>query len=227
MTPYYEKNGITIYCGDSDVIRPTIPDIDSIISDVPYGVDFDTDYTRFSNAKRSDLLNTHRRIKGDKKPFDPTHLLEYNKVTIFGANNFSLPNGTFLVWDKRASDGDSTLMADAEIAWLNTGHGVYIFRHTWGGFKRASERGTSYHPSQKPVVVMQWLLKRTNPRGLICDPYMGSGSTLVAAQNMGYQAVGIELDEDYCKIAVERLRQQSLFSVPETKKPEVKQGELF
>jgi len=87
-----------------------------------------------------------------------------------------------------------------------------------------------FHPTQKPVALMSYLIcTYTNPGDLILDNTMGSGTTLVAAQNEGRRAVGIELSEDYCKIAVERLRQPSFFSVPTNGKvkTEVKQLELL
>ena len=84
------------------------------------------------------------------------------------------------------------------------------------------------HPTTKPLWLLNQLITTsTNPSDIIIDSFMGSGTTLKAAQDLGRRCVGIELDEDYCKIAVERLRQQSLFSVPETKKPEVRQVKLF
>lgn len=74
------------------------------------------------------------------------------------------------------------------------------------------------HPTKKPVALMSYLIRTyTNLGELILDNTMGSGTTLVAAQNEGRQAVGIELSEEYCKIAVERLRQPSLFTLPSNK----------
>lgn len=213
MTPYYDRDGITIWCGDCLEIMPGLDDIDSLISDVPYGIDFDTDYTRFSGGASEQ--HRHRHIAGDDKAFDPSHLLKHRRVALFGANTFALPIGAYLVWDKRTPGANKNVMADAEIAWLNSGHGVYIFEHSWDGFNRASERGTNYHPAQKPVAVMQWIIQKVRPQGLICDPYMGSGSTLVAAQREGRRAGGIELSEEYCQTAVERLRQPGFFSLPQ------------
>ncbi len=211
--PFYDRDGITIWCGDCLEVMPGLDDIDSLISDVPYGIDFNTDYTRFSGGASEQ--HRHRHIAGDDKAFDPLHLLKHRRVVLFGANTFSLPIGAYLVWDKRTPGANKNVMADAEIAWMNNGHGVYIFEHAWDGFNRASERGTNYHPAQKPVAVMQWIIQKAKPQGLICDPYMGSGSTLVAAQREGRQAVGIELDESYCQIAVERLASPTFFSLPQ------------
>jgi site-specific DNA-methyltransferase (adenine-specific) len=76
-----------------------------------------------------------------------------------------------------------------------------------------------FHPTQKPVALLAYLIRTyTNPGDLILDNTMGSGTTLVAAQNEGRQAVGIEISEEYCKIAVDRLRQPSFFSIPDKPK---------
>lgn len=210
MKPYYQDDYITIYHGDCLEILPGLVGIDSLITDPPYGVDFDTDYTRFSGFTRraSDApSNTHQAIKGDNKPFDPGPFLKYLHVVLFGANNYALPPGSLLIWDKRTIGGFKGVMADAEVAWMNSGHGVYIFQHTWDGFNRASERSTAYHPSQKPVILLSWIIQKARPGGLICDPYAGSGSTLVAAKQLGLKAIGIEIVESYCEIAARRIEQ--------------------
>jgi site-specific DNA-methyltransferase (adenine-specific) len=87
-----------------------------------------------------------------------------------------------------------------------------------------SERGKhNNHPTVKPLAIMQYLVRLTKTPNddMVLDPFMGSGTTLVAAQNEGRQAIGIELSEDYCKIAVERLRQPSFFSIPDKVKNNV------
>ena len=227
MIPFYQDEYTTIYHGDSREILPTLADIDSVISDVPYGVDLDTNYKRFSGGESTSA--SHKAIKGDSSAFDPSHLMKYRRVVLFGANNFTLPAGTFLVWDKRTPHGNKNVMADAEIAWFNSGHGVYILNHAWDGFNRASEHGTKYHPAQKPVALMQWVIGIVKPKGTVCDPYMGSGSALIAARNLGYKAIGIELDLNYCQITVDRLLATPLpFPMfDETKKEDEKQLKMF
>ena len=78
----------------------------------------------------------------------------------------------------------------------------------WSGGYRDSERGTSFHPCQKPVALMRWCLSFCD--GTILDPFMGSGTTLRAAKDLGRQAIGIEIEEKYCEIAANRLRQKVL-----------------
>ena len=131
---------------------------------------------------------------------------------LFGGNYFAdrLPTASgWIVWDKmRPEDLDQ---ATAELAWTNFVKGVRVFRFLWNGMIRASDEMLQ-HPTQKPVALMTWILSlRWTPPGTVLDPFMGSGTTLVAAKQLGRRAIGIEIEEKYCEIAIERLRQRSLF----------------
>jgi len=217
VKPYYDKGGITIYCGDYKKLLHLIGDISQVVTDPPYGIDHPCDY--YSRG-RSNLAtcNNYVNVVGDNEPFDPQSILELKLPTVlWGANHYAdklPPSSGWLVWDKeRPDDLDQ---ATCELAWTNCVKGVRRFRYLWNGMMRAGERGENYHPTQKPVALMQWVLSlRWLPQdGVILDPFMGSGSTLVAAQKSNRRAVGIEISEDYCKIAVSRLCQPSLFSIP-------------
>jgi DNA modification methylase len=116
---------------------------------------------------------------------------------------------------KRNEDAYGSFLSDAEIAYVSGIQGVYCFRKTFAGSSKAIDAGfsayeSSAHPNQKPVDLMQWCLSFTRDDSPICDPYMGSGTTLVAAKNLGRKAIGIELEERYCEIAANRLRQSVL-----------------
>lgn len=213
--PYYERDGITIFHADCRDILPLIEPvtIDLVLTDPPYGVSFDTDFTRFTGGV-SASTGTHAPVHGDTDPFDPSPIINtFDRVILFGANAFSdrLPAGTWIVWDKRSPQGAKNVMSDGEVAWLNHGHGVYIHSHTWDGFNRASERQTAYHPTQKPVALMRWIIERwSKPGDMILDPYMGSGPVARACADAGRRYIGIELEEKYCEIAARRLQQQVL-----------------
>jgi site-specific DNA-methyltransferase (adenine-specific) len=223
VKPYYEHGGITIYHGDCREILPSLAYARAeLVTDPPYGIGWQTDYTSLRDGKNGEkgygyMRKKHDPIVGDSEPFDPTHLLSFDRAVIWGANNFSdkLPRGSWLVWDKRADNGHA-LLADAEVAWKSTGSGVFIFDYCWHGFARPSEPGTrdaggrciTFHPTQKPVALMRWSIKKLGAKGTIVDPYCGSGPTLIAAKNLGLEAIGIEIEEKYCEIAAKRLSQE-------------------
>ncbi len=188
--------------------------IDAIVSDPPWGIDADTDYTRFVNSL-SDNRNHGPRIKHDDQPFDPKPWLKFQAVALWGANCFSdrLPMGQWLVWLKKRDSQIGTFMSDAELCWTNKKRtprrapGVYCFEHVWHGFDRPAEVATVLHPTQKPIAVMRWCIRKLGlkPNSLICDPYCGSGSTAIAAEQEGHRFIGLDLDRDYLKIAKHRI----------------------
>lgn len=213
VEPYYDDGSVVLYNARCEDVLPSIDPagVDLLLTDPPYGMAHDTDYTRFTGGVANNA--THRAVAGDDAPFDPTRLTLYRHAIIFGANHFSdcLPAGSWIVWDKRSPGGSKNVMSDAEVAWSSKGRGVYVFSHSWDGFNRASERGTAYHPTQKPVALMRWIVERwTNPGDLVLDPYMGSGPIAQACHELGRRYIGIEIVEDYCAIAVSRLSQQTL-----------------
>lgn len=209
MKPYYEEDGIVIYCADCREILPTLPKVDCIITDPPYGVDFVHGHNPNNpNASKFNGIG----IVGDDMPFDPSEFLEFRHVVLWGANHYAdkLPTSDkrWLIWDKRcgiaAKDG-----SDCEMAWAKGTGGTAdrMFRHLWDGFNRDSERGIPrVHPTQKPVPLMEWCIGFYPKAELILDPFMGSGTTLVAAKKLDRKAIGIEINESYCEIAAKRLQ---------------------
>ena len=218
MTPYYSDGSVTIYHGDCRDLLPRLPRPDMLIADPPYGISLRTDYEatygkpKAISAKR----HNHAPVYGDDEPFDPSHLLGFPNLFLFGANYYRdrLPNeGGWLLWDKVCSNEVKRLASwsDGEMAWTNCFRGVRIFRHAWNGFSRSSENSYHVHPTQKPVVLMRWIIDRYGPDAdLIIDPYMGSGPTLRAAKDCGRKAIGIEYEEQYCEIAAKRMGQEVL-----------------
>ena len=213
MKPYYEQDGITIYHGDCRDILPEVwLGVDLLLADPPYGINAVTEKGKTFGTSNACDTNTYAPIFDDDKPFDPAHLLIFPKIILWGANHYAdkLPaQSCWLAWDKR--DGvKSNPLADCELAWTNLGGPARLLHHRWMGMIRASERDRRMHPTQKPVALMRWCLELAQPDGVVCDPYMGSGPTLVAAKERGLRAVGIEMEEAYCEIAATRLAQGSL-----------------
>lgn len=214
MKPYYQDEFATIYHGDCREIAPSLS-FDAVISDPPYGMDWDTDSTRFSGGTRKRGEGKRwRKVRGDAEPFDPLPWVSCEWVVLFGYHHFAsrLPVGSVLVWIKKHDDLFGTFLSDAELAWKKGGHGVYAFRRNGGNCARVQDTGVALHPTQKPESLMRWCIERSGApeSAVILDPFMGSGTTLRAAKNMGRKAIGIELDEKYCEVAAERLAQGCL-----------------
>lgn len=206
MTPYYEHAGITIYHGDCREIIGSLA-FDVVVSDPPYGISHPTDYKRRGRGKLAQCRD-YVPVFEDDKPFDPSFLAQY-KACLFGGNYFAdklPPTSGWLVWDKLRPD--LLDQATAELAWTNFVKGVRVFRFLWNGMMRASDELLE-HPTQKPVALMKWILSLPwTPAGTVIDPYMGSGTTLVAAKDLGRKAIGVEIEERYCEIAAKRLSQE-------------------
>lgn len=218
MTPYYTDDLCTIYHGDCRDVLPTIaPEtVDLVLTDPPYGIAWDTEY-RGRQMGHLTASHDYAPVAGDDEPFDPAHLLRFPRLILFGANNYAdkLPNSAgWVVWDKTGRGRHVSDLSDCEMAWTNVTGGVRLFSHLWKGMLKDSERDAKrVHPTQKPVALMSWCIgKFSTGKGLILDPYMGSGSTLRAAKDHGRKAVGVELEERYCEIAVKRLAQEVLFA---------------
>ena len=193
-----------------------------MITDPPYGINLNTDNTRFSggtcsnNAKRGNGIGSADGVPiiGDEKPFDPSFLLQYgDDQIIWGWNNYPdrLPRGTCLVWIKRLDAAFGSFLSDAETAYMSKGHGVYCIRDLSNN-AIASHR---VHPTQKPVTLMHWCLHFFPKAETILDPFMGSGTTGVAAIQLGRKFIGIEREPKYFDIACQRIEQA------------VAQGQLF
>lgn len=208
--------------GDCLTIMPTLGRFDAVVTDSPYGIGFSHGGGGGKLARSTRL--DHMPIIGDEKPFDPAPLLALGiPAVLWGGNHFAdrLPaSQSWLTWDKRCADYSND-QADCEMAWTNLGFPARMFRHVWNGMLRGSESKTPrVHPTQKPVALMEWCLGFLPDAKTILDPFMGSGTTLVACQRMGRFGTGIELDPDYFDIACKRVdeasRQPDLL-IPETR----------
>lgn len=206
----------TLYLGSCEDILPTLPKVDAVVTDPPYGIALNTDNTRFSGgsaasrAKRGCNIGTAEGapIIGDEKPFDPSFLLSLpgHKI-IWGWNNYpdKLPRGACLVWLKRNDAAFGSFLSDAELAWMSKGHGVYCRRD----LSNAAIANSRVHPTQKPIGLMRWCLEFLPKAETILDPFMGSGTTGVAALQMGRKFIGIEREPRYFEAACRRIRETS------------------
>ena len=208
--PYYhdEASGITIYHGDCREILPTLTPVGLVLTDPPYGIGW---HGHPASTVAWD------GFAGDDGELDIRFILGMDcAVVAFGANNYpnQLPHrGRWICWDKRTIDGaaDAMLGSPFELAWSNQRSGFdRIIRVLHGGVIN-SDGGRRVHPTQKPLAVMRHLVEWYSDSGdSVLDPFMGSGTTLRAAKDLGRKAIGIEIEERYCEIAVKRLAQEVL-----------------
>lgn len=220
----------TLYLGDCREILPTIRNIDAVVTDPPYGIDFD--FTRQRNGSRSGLswstdrnaINVKRdwtKIRGDDSPFDAGPWIKYRQAILWGANNYQNmpPSRCWLIWDKRRETTPDN-HGDAELAWTNLDSVIRVHRQVWRGIVREGEENVGLqqklHPAQKPLALMRWCVGMTD--GVVLDPFMGSGTTGVACVNLGRKFIGVEIEEKYFDIACRRIeeayRQPRLFDDP-------------
>lgn len=210
MKPFYENEaaGVVLYCGRAEDVLPGLGTVDAIISDPPYGMDWDGRITRGKNGtgKAGPTRSYGKTIEGDRVPFDPTPFLEYPRVVLWGFQHFArtLPVGTTLVWIKRYDDGFGSFLSDADLAWMKGGHGVYCRRD----LSLQGDSRNRRHPTEKPVGIMAWCIEKAgcDLDEMICDPFMGSGTTGVACVRLGRKFTGIECEERYAEIAARRIQ---------------------
>jgi len=219
----------TLYLADCTDVLSTIGKVDALITDPPYGINENS--KKVASRGKLAIPKDYGEFNWDKNP--PSKLIidmsraasEYQ--AIFGGNYFELPpTSCWLVWDKLNGTND---FADCELAWTNWNKAVRRIQWRWNGMIRQGNE-ERYHPTQKPLAVMKWVIDLCPKADLILDPFMGSGTTGVAAIQMGRKFIGIEREESYFNIACERIeqatKQTSLFNV-QNPQPKPQQEQLL
>lgn len=266
MTLYYERDGITIYCGDCLEVMPHLtPPVDAIIADLPYGttacawdsvIPFEplwANYKRLikragavvlfgSQPFTSDLIMSNRawfkyewiwnkRNGGNFQLANCQPLKVHENICIF-YKDLPAYNPIFTPADlsnnhKRGKEKNLNIkhVSSKELRYSFTRDETKRYPISildYDGLGNECNANSRLHGSQKPVALMSYLIRTyTNPGELILDNTAGSGTTGVAAQNEGRRCIMIEQDEDYCAIAVDRLRQPSFFSLPTQTQPKI------
>lgn len=215
MKPYYEHAGITIYHGDC---REGLSSFSAelLLTDPPYGIALDTDYSRFNSTDAQG--RSYESFAGDDVPQDFSFLFGVCDLSVvFGANNwpqqipFDAKKDGWICWDKRTNEeADKLFGSPFELACV-IGRRMYeIIRLQHCGVKNADGDNVGrFHPTQKPVRLMKRIMELLGG-DIVLDPFMGSGTTLRAAKDLGRRAIGIEIEEKYCEIAAKRLSQEVL-----------------
>ncbi len=203
----------TLYLGDCMEVLPTLGKVDAVITDPPYGINENS--KKVASRVNAAAAKDYGDFDWDKKP-PAAELIQAIRdkgefQAFFGGNYFALPpTSCWLVWDKLNS-GD---FADCELAWTNWPKAVRRLQWRWNGMIRQGNE-ERYHPTQKPLEVMKWVIELCPKAQTILDPFMGSGTTGVAAIQLGRSFIGIEREPKYFDIACKRIEQA------------VAQGQLF
>jgi len=203
----------TLYLGDCREILPTLPKVDAVVTDPPYGIGeaAGKNKTRGKQFGNSRALAHSKDYGDDRWDDEPVaqDLIDLavsraSNAVVFGGNYYRMPPAScWLVWDKVNGDSD---FADCELAWTNLDRAVRLFRFMWNGMLRDAKERRGDHPTQKPVRVMQWCIAQCSAADeTVLDPFMGSGTTGVACANLGRKFIGIEIDPKYFDIACERI----------------------
>ena len=191
--------------GDCAKIMPSLDGVDAVLTDPPYGIGIDGQRESIK-GKKSDRKGYAFKGWDNATPakiiFDEIFRISSSQI-IWGGNYFQdkvnhVGRG-WLVWDK----GQHGLtMSDGELAYCSLDMPMRIFEKNRAILKKDGPQ----HPTQKPVILMEWCLNFLPDIDVILDPFMGSGTTLVACAKLGRKGIGIELDEEYFEIAVKRVQ---------------------
>lgn len=213
-----------IYCGDSETSEGAAmvkgpSRAWAVLTDPPYGMNLDTDYTAMQSPfDGRTYSHEHKPVSGDDRDYDPRPLFDLYaapEMFLWGADYYidRIPgrlNGSWLVWDKRA-DGELDRMFGScfELCWSRKAHKRELIRVRWAGVfgTETQDVRERVHPTQKPIQAMEWIMERyLEPSLPVIDPYLGSGTTLIAAERLGRVCLAAERDPEYIALALERFK---------------------
>ena len=213
LIPVRDSDGITIYHGDILDDLALLDQADVIVCDPPYGVRYVSNQGRWA----------HHPIAGDDSTAARDEVLAAwapRPALVFGRWSEQKPPGTrqCLTWEKTLDHGGC---GDLSLPWRRNTEEIYVVgkgflppttaKSAVLRFRAPVNTQPKHHPTEKPVALMRELISVCPPEWVILDPFMGSGSTLRAAADMGRRAIGVEIDPAYAETAVRRLGQRSLF----------------
>jgi DNA modification methylase len=199
-----------LLCGDStdsDQVAKLMngEKADIMVSDPPYGIDLDTDY-----SKMGATTTKYEKIKGDEKEFDLTDVISISGTKeqyIWGGdyfvNSLDWMRGTQIIWAKRHSEEENKVFGSAfESLWVSykCKKVIWFIRP----INQSSER-LGQHPTQKPIECMSRCIEMSKLKGIIYDAFLGSGSTIVASHQLKRKCYGMELDPKYCQVIIDRM----------------------
>ena len=212
MEPYYQDDYVTLYHGDCLELADKWTCADVLVTDPPYGVAYTSGWVEGRHRPST-------AISGDTAVAVRDDVLAawgIKPSVVFGSWRSPKPEGVrqMLIWSKGADPGTG----DLTMPWGSSFEEIYVSGagQIWGGPRRSAvleylkpggDRRPD-HPTPKPVGLMEHLIERC-PHGVVADPFAGSGSTLLAARNLGRKVIGVEIEERYCETIAKRLQQQT------------------
>ena len=213
----------------------TLPDkyFDLCIADPPYGIGEcgAKNYSRSKLAKAKEYTAKDWDFQALSKEYFDEILRVSKKAIIWGANHFisKIPydSSCWIVWDKENGEND---FSDCELAWTNFKTSVRRFKFRWTGMLQGymKNKEIRIHPTQKPVALYAWILDNYAKQGdKIFDPFLGSGSSRIAAYKKGFDFYACELDKDYYEAQEERFRKECFGEVKDSNGQKVTQLSLF
>ena len=199
-----------LLCGDStkaeDVARVMDgEEVECVVTDPPYGIGVDSAMSKKGGEQYGNAAakkKHYAQTDWDVLPPDSliNSLSKVRQAIIFGGNYFNLPpSRCWLVWDK---ENGSNNFSDCELAWSNLDAPVRLKRHMWNGMIRKGREERGSHPTQKPVGVMAWCIGMTE--GDVYEPFSGSGTTIIAAEQLNRRCRAIEISPAYVAVAIQR-----------------------
>ena len=235
----YKLGDHVLMCGDStdpdDITKllrggrsADVPPVtvDMILSDPPYGMNLDTDFSTIKGSlksigkKHGTQGNKYDKVIGDNDDFKPELILTFfenfsycKEMFLFGADYFAeylqdKNNGSWLVWDKRKPSQADAIGSEFELIWSRSKHKRRMLRHDWFGFlssENSADARNRIHPTQKPVTLLADIIEQWGKNSnVILDLYGGSGSTLIACEQLNRKCFMMELDAHYVDVIIER-----------------------
>jgi len=206
-----------VLCGDStkagDVARLMNGEkADMVFTDPPYGIAYDNT-ERWSGCKKQSAgakIGIGKMIQGDDAPFDPSFILDLfestKEIFVWGFQYFpdKLGRGGVIVWNRKLLQQEKCPFADFELCWSKQERNAMAWIQ-WGGWKSKEKNEERLHTTQKPIELAKWFFERWGKAGdMIADLFLGSGFTLIAAEQLGRKCYGMEISPNYCDVIVKR-----------------------
>jgi DNA modification methylase len=208
-----------VLCGDSTKREDVARLMDGekagmVFTDPPYGMRLETDYRSVHEQKNGTCRsNTYDPVRGDDEDFDPRPLLDQfgdaKTILLWGADWYYdklPPNGSFVIWNKRTAEGTKEMLGNHfETCWSREKRRRVVYDHLWAGFTARNREFNREHPTEKPIALLAQMIRDfDDDADLIVDPFLGSGTTLIAAEQLGRKCYGMEISPTYCDVIVKR-----------------------